>query len=330
MLRLYMLVFVLQTAYGDVIYASAGENVTLPCFYASSAKHLSWYKQLAGEQPQIISSIYKGSANVFYNNFKEGRFSIHPGEDFYHLNISDVQDSDSALYFCGHTSITVTKFNKGTFLMLKESSLRSFLQQPESESVQPGGSVSLNCTILTGTSDQEHNVYWFKRDSETSHLGTMFIQTNSSRRCVRSSESGSPAHSCVYSLSKRDVKWSDAGTYHCAVASCGQILFGRGTKLHVGEENCDTVLVQYVVAALAASLMLNIIVLFILCKKARRQNLHPEGPYELECTTDSQNEAMDAVQYVALDFKLRNKRSSRQRSSEDETVYSGVRFSPRK
>uniref|UniRef100_A0A3B4Y2S7 Ig-like domain-containing protein n=1 Tax=Seriola lalandi dorsalis TaxID=1841481 RepID=A0A3B4Y2S7_SERLL len=125
------------------------------------------------------------------------------------------------------------------FLLFPESSCRSFLQQPLSESVQAGGSVSLNCTVHTGTSDGEHSVYWFRKDTGKSHLGILYVHTHSSSRCVKAAGSESPAQSrCVYNLWKRSVSLSDAGTYYCAVASCGEILFGGGTRLEVeGEQN---------------------------------------------------------------------------------------------
>ncbi|KAJ8337707.1 hypothetical protein SKAU_G00366730 [Synaphobranchus kaupii] len=37
--------------------------------------------------------------------------------------------------------------------------------------------------------------------------------------------------SCVYNFPKRNLSLSDAGTYYCAVATCGEILFGNRTKL---------------------------------------------------------------------------------------------------
>ncbi|KAJ8337701.1 hypothetical protein SKAU_G00366670 [Synaphobranchus kaupii] len=38
---------------------------------------------------------------------------------------------------------------------------------------------------------------------------------------------------CVYNFPKRNLSLSDAGTYYCAVATCGEILFGNGTKLDI-------------------------------------------------------------------------------------------------
>ncbi|KAK9524538.1 hypothetical protein VZT92_016921 [Zoarces viviparus] len=335
MFKLYVLLVPVFGAYGALLYTKLGHNVTLPCFDVSNSNNLGWYKQVAGEQPQIITSFYKHSpdSNIFYNQFKDNkRFSVHTAAGFYHLNISNVQDSDSAMYYCGHVSVAVTQFENGTFLVLKESSRRSFLRQPASDSVKPGGSVTLNCTVHAGTSDTEHSVYWFKKeDSRNSHLGIMYIHTHISSQCVQSLEP--PAQSCVYSLSKTNVSRSDAGTYYCAVASCGEILFGSGTRLEVGEQQGDIfpLLMKCSVAALLVSGVLNIILIGIFCKMSRRKYLHSQvlQPHLSvpEDTPDSQNEESDAPQYVVLDFKKRHSQSRGQRNPEEETIYAGVRLS---
>uniref|UniRef100_A0A8C2ZCL6 Ig-like domain-containing protein n=1 Tax=Cyclopterus lumpus TaxID=8103 RepID=A0A8C2ZCL6_CYCLU len=278
---------------GALLYAEPGHDVTLRCFCVSRANNLCWYKQVAGEQPQIVSSVYKHlpASNSFYNQFKGNkRFSVHTGEGFYHLNISNVRAWDSAMYYCGYTSVAVTEFDNGTFLVLKESSRRSFLQQPASDSAKPGGSVTLNCTVHAGTSGAGHSVYWFKKeDSRNSHLGIMYIHSSSSQ-CAQSLEP--PAQSCVHSLSKRNVSQSDAGMYYCAVATCEEILFGNGTRLEVGGEQTPVI--------------------------------NSNNSYFL------QNEDFDALNYVALDFEKRQGKSRRHRSPEEETIYTGVRRSDMK
>uniref|UniRef100_A0A8C7CQ82 Ig-like domain-containing protein n=1 Tax=Oncorhynchus kisutch TaxID=8019 RepID=A0A8C7CQ82_ONCKI len=97
---------------------------------------------------------------------------------------------------------------------------KTVLQQSMSKSVQPRDSVTLNCTIQTETCEGEHSVYWFRTQYR-------------SDQCENSPEAGSPTQSCVYNLPKRMLSLSDAGTYYCAVDSCGEILFGNGTKLDV-------------------------------------------------------------------------------------------------
>uniref|UniRef100_A0A3P8TRJ6 Ig-like domain-containing protein n=1 Tax=Amphiprion percula TaxID=161767 RepID=A0A3P8TRJ6_AMPPE len=218
---------------GALLYANLGDDVTLFCHYASEAKYLLWYKQVAGEKPQIISSFYKHSPDSisFHNQFQGNqRFSVQTGQGFYHLKISDIQDSDSAiLYFLNLIFLSFSKF--------AESSCWSFLQQPKSDSVQTGGSATLSCTVLA---DGKRNIYWFKRDSGSSHLGIIYTQTNSSSQCVKNPDS--PEQRCVFRLPKSNVSLSDAGMYYCAVASCGEILFGKGTRLNSEEFNA----MQYV------------------------------------------------------------------------------------
>ncbi|XP_061566126.1 uncharacterized protein LOC133420450 [Cololabis saira] len=140
MLGFYVLLVPLCGAYGDVLYAHPGDNVTLSCFYTASSKHLSWYKQVAGQQPQIVSYFYESSSNSnkFFLEFESNeRFSVHVGKGFYNLNISNVQDWDSAMYYCGHMTVTVTEFETATFLILKDSSCRArLLQHPDSDATQ--------------------------------------------------------------------------------------------------------------------------------------------------------------------------------------------------
>ncbi|XP_051285202.1 uncharacterized protein LOC127379540 isoform X1 [Dicentrarchus labrax] len=258
MFEFYVLLVPLFGADGTVLYTNPGHSVTLPCFYDARVKYLSWYKQVAGEQPHIISSVYKHSpdSNSFHNQFKhDKRFSVHAGEGFYHLNISNVQDSDSAMYYCGKIIIVVPEFENGIFLDLKQSGHSSFPLQPVFDTMKPGGSVTPNCTVH-----------------------------------------------------------ADVGEKH---------------------EDTSSVLVLCVAATLLVSVTVNVVLISILCKMSRRTYLHSGGlhfqPSVPECTTDSQNEEADALQYVSLDFKKRQSKSRTQRSTkEEEVIYSGVRPSDMK
>ncbi|XP_041653041.1 uncharacterized protein LOC121516053 isoform X2 [Cheilinus undulatus] len=107
-------------------------------------------------------------------------------------------------------------------------------QTPERQSVQEGHSVSLHCSLLSQhkeTREQcpgEHDVYWLRAGVEESHPAVIY--TSETTRVK------SAGRSCIYSLSKTIHNSSDAGTYYCAVATCGQILFGEGTTVDTKKE----------------------------------------------------------------------------------------------
>ncbi|KAL7876181.1 hypothetical protein AOLI_G00111440 [Acnodon oligacanthus] len=51
--------------------------------------------------------------------------------------------------------------------------------------------------------------------------GFIYIHPHTSDECEKSSETDSPTQSCVCKIPKRNLSLSDAGTYYCAVAACG-------------------------------------------------------------------------------------------------------------
>uniref|UniRef100_A0A8C7VKC0 Ig-like domain-containing protein n=1 Tax=Oncorhynchus mykiss TaxID=8022 RepID=A0A8C7VKC0_ONCMY len=195
--------------------------------------------------------------------FKRGEYSCN-------LTISKTVPGDSATYFCSTTDIYEQTFGEGTVLFVKdsESNIMSVLQQPVSESVQPGGSVTLNCTIHTETCAGEHSVYWFRHGSGETRPIIIYTHGNWSDQCEKSPEAGSPTQSCVYNLSKRNLSLSDAGTYYCAVASCGERLFGNGTKLDI-QGNSQLICNPTVLSLVVSNIVLGIVTLLLvwaLCK----------------------------------------------------------------
>ncbi|XP_036403581.1 uncharacterized protein LOC118790695 [Megalops cyprinoides] len=203
-----------------------------------------------------------------WSSFLDSRFSIKKDKGF-HLIISDTTLADSAMYYCAGLWNYVVHFGNGTFLTLKEqqeSNSRTVVQQPVSEPVQPGDSVTLQCTIDTETCAGEHSVYWFRQGSGESSPGVIYTHGNSSDQCERTSGAGSPTQSCVYKLPKTNLSLSDAGTYHCAVATCGEILFGNGTRLDVEEG------VNHIVFGLGGALVLCVIgIIVLICTRNKTE-----------------------------------------------------------
>ncbi|XP_062417582.1 uncharacterized protein LOC134102882 [Pungitius pungitius] len=215
--------------------ATVGDNVTLHCFYDTQvAMHFSWYRQTFGGGPQLVSNFYKHDepSKVYHWLLKNPRYSVQRAEGMNHLNISDVQLSDSARYFCGSSHSNIAEFGDGVFLSVKGVNLKEIIQWPVSETLHPGDTVTFNCTIHSGTCDGDQSVYWFQHRSRGGVLKTRVDE------CEHlSAPPGSPSQSCVYHLQKVNVSSSDAGTYYCAVASCGELLLGNGSELLVKDGN---------------------------------------------------------------------------------------------
>uniref|UniRef100_A0A8C1GJ13 Ig-like domain-containing protein n=1 Tax=Cyprinus carpio TaxID=7962 RepID=A0A8C1GJ13_CYPCA len=97
------------------------------------------------------------------------------------------------------------------------------------DTLHTGDSVSLQCSLFTESCAGEHSVYWFRQSSGESQ-GVLYTKGERNGQCENSTES--QTQSCVYSLFNSNVSHSDAGIYYCAVAACGEILFGKGTELN--------------------------------------------------------------------------------------------------
>eukprot|EP00063_Salmo_salar_P036684 XP_014011519.1 PREDICTED: uncharacterized protein LOC106577722 [Salmo salar] len=289
-----------------LIVTQLGQNVSLTCFCRSNLiVRVSWFKQTVGEKPlRMASSFYHTQNSLYSNNFNKDftetkRLSVKRGLDSFNLTISKTESGDSATYYCVAMVVSEFKFGEGTVLIVKDSRSNSMsvLQQPVFESVQPGDSVTLNCTIHTETCAGEHSVYWFRHGSGKSHPGIIYNNGDRSDQCEKSPEAGSPTQSCVYNLPKRNLSLSDAGTYYCAVASCGEILFGNGTKLDI---EAGTPF----------------------------QQSHYGNPHSN--TSDQQlHSDDDGLNYTGLKFTDRKSRRQRREQREEETIYSGVSYQVR-
>ncbi|CDQ84821.1 unnamed protein product [Oncorhynchus mykiss] len=248
----------------------------------------------------MASSFYHTQNSFYSNNFNKDftetkRLSVKRGVDSCNLTISKTESGDSATYYCVNLFVRDATFGEGTVLIVK-GNLCFFLKwQPVSESVQPGDSVTLNCTIHTETCAGEHSVFWFRHGSGKSHPGIIYINGDRSDQCERSPEAGSPTQSCVYNLPKRNLSLSDAGTYYCAVSSCGEILFGNGTKLDV--EGKFNLLFLNIISCLTTTLILNVFVNIILCVRMKRSQCE-------HCTGTVNVFILIAIVIIVIDHKV--------------------------
>ncbi|KAM6960061.1 uncharacterized protein LKV04_021679 isoform 3-T3 [Tautogolabrus adspersus] len=253
--------------------------------------------------------------------FKDkNRFSAQTGEGFYHLIISKVQDSDSAMYYCGQTSISTIEFHEGIFLVLKDSSALSFILQPASDPAKQGDSVTLSCTVHAGTCDGEHSVYWFK-NSEESHPG--LIYTNGGRNDQCESKHISQSLTCVYNLPMTSLNLSHAGTYYCAVVACGHILFGKGTKLQIHNEG------NFLMGTLTFITILAVLIALSACMMKKRNSCRSsESQATISAPSRTNTEGYQNklnLYYAALSVNLTNRSRSQTDPTWSEAVYECVK-----
>ncbi|XP_064176369.1 uncharacterized protein LOC135247007 isoform X2 [Anguilla rostrata] len=254
-----------------LVTAQLGETVMLRCFFPVPAvPNLSWFKQPLGQKPQLLGRIRSYESDpTFYNEFiNSTRLSAKAAKGSFNLTVSRVEPSDSATYYCAVIVNREISFGNGTTLMVtgSESHSRTIVLQ-QLESVQPGDSVTLQCTVHTETCAGEHSVYWFRQGSGESPPGIISTHGTRSDECQRSSGAVSPTQSCVYNFPKRNLSSSDAGTYYCAVATCGEILFGNVSKLHFEGGELSTLVWLSIIRTGVLCCILPILVL-IYCKKA--------------------------------------------------------------
>ncbi|XP_070785755.1 uncharacterized protein [Enoplosus armatus] len=314
------------------VSVNVGESVTLPCFYDSDtvAAMFYWYKQTLGEKPRLMSSFFKHEKNgTFTDEFENNpRFTLETKIGRNHLTISDSRISDSATYYCIVCYAYKFEFAEGIIVSVKGSGLniQALVHQSASETIRPGGSVTLNCTVHTGSCDGEHSVYWFKKSGE-SHPGLIYTRGGRNDQCER--EPNAQTHTCVYNLAMKRLNVSHAGTYYCAVASCGHILFGDGAKLDVeGEVNSPDSLVYFLSGALAFTAILVVLLAFSLCMMNKRNSCqHTESQRVSASTTTNAEGYQDAdnLHYAALRDHRANRSRKQIHSSESECVYSSVR-----
>lgn len=87
-------------------------------------------------------------------------------------------------------------------------------------------SANLQCSVLSTSQNKschaENIFYWFKAKENKSFPSILYVSGEKHSRCS--------SQSCFYHFSK-NISSRDIGTYYCAVAACGKILFGNGTRL---------------------------------------------------------------------------------------------------
>ncbi|XP_027893094.1 uncharacterized protein LOC114156794 [Xiphophorus couchianus] len=302
------------------LLAHVGEKVTMRCTYeGNEPTWICWYMQTLGQKPKLMSSVFVyGTEIVFHEEFKNNsHYIIEKKGHLHYLTILDLKMSDSATYYCALSHKQVVHFGKGTTVSVKGPgfNIQASVHQLESETIQPGVSVTLNCTVQIDSCDGEHDVYWF-RNTEESQPGLIYTYGSRKDQCM--SNSSTKSQTCVHSLSMKNLNASHTGTYYCAVASCGHVVFGNGTMLSL---SCDK---MHLLHLLAGSLTTLLIVLLIAlgCKLNKKycQSSEPEP----STATEDANQDTDRIHYASINVDHSNRSRRHRSSATTECVYSKI------
>uniref|UniRef100_A0A3Q0S7H5 Novel immune-type receptor 12 n=1 Tax=Amphilophus citrinellus TaxID=61819 RepID=A0A3Q0S7H5_AMPCI len=295
------------------------DSLTLNCFYKGDvAARLYWYKQQLGQKPKLISTFYTYENSTFYGEFMNNpRFTLDTKNGKNHLMIADLQISDSATYYCMSSYLNILIFLESITVIVEDadSNVQALLLQSSSETIQPGGSVTLNCTVHTLTCGGKQSIYWFKR-SEKSHPGLIYTHGGINDQCERKADT--QTNTCVYNLPMNNLNVSHAGTYYCAVASCGHILFGNGTKLDF-EDDAGAYFSPFWSSAFAFTSILCVLLAFTLCMMGQKC-----------CRKSSGNwcfgfQVAEKIFVAALSVNLSNRSRSQRDHTWSECVYYSVK-----
>ncbi|KAK1784407.1 hypothetical protein P4O66_013939 [Electrophorus voltai] len=187
-----------------------------------------------GKLPQqVVRTTEDGTKHRFAPAFDNGHFTVALGEETFDLNINEVSEDDIGTYFCGTVKANVIEFACGTLLLFQDEKIKWQLQTEMIFKNREYSTVQCSLHAVNESCTEEHSVYWFRHGSNKSHPGIIYSHGNRSDQCKTDSGAGSLTRTCVYNLPRSYTRHSDGGTYYCAVAACGEILFGNGTKVDV-------------------------------------------------------------------------------------------------
>uniref|UniRef100_A0A665WE04 Ig-like domain-containing protein n=1 Tax=Echeneis naucrates TaxID=173247 RepID=A0A665WE04_ECHNA len=267
-INLSLLIIVFLGSTDDLIVemktVDVGENVKLTCQrQVDSDAKLFWIRLVSGSFPEVLGGAFSFNHTSDQLSFVNEipRFTTKQEPGTFSLYIKEMERSDTGLYYCVKARNFDIMFLTGTFLTVKgaEPEVTTNFQLPPSDPVRPGDSVTLQCSVLFDSEKKtcpgDHSVYWFRAGSDEAHPSFIYAHGNNRDHCKKSPESES-TQKCDYVFSKT-VSSSDAGTHYCAVATCGEILFGNGTKLDIDkleiEGNCVIILFNAVVICILSS-----------------------------------------------------------------------------
>ncbi|CAJ1058992.1 uncharacterized protein LOC117818035 [Xyrichtys novacula] len=343
MIVLWVTLLLLHQAYAliPVETVPVGESVTFMCVFPDMLREtICWYKQRAGETLKLIVRLHKNMKPEYEQEFPALKFNVNMNKNTSNLIISNITSEDEGMYHCRISEWNIETSWSATYLSVtgntkKTSDLTVVQSQTVSDPVHPGDSLSLQCSVLSDSENQtcsgSHRVFWFRAGSDRSHPDLIYTDGNKQDDCDQRSD---PQKSCVYHFSK-SVSSSDNGTYYCAVATCGRILFGDGARVDIKVLGNSSPSSYPVIFLLSAVLALSLIVItsLIYCIKKKKKNNYCNASLVMQNNCDGwRSQLLESLKreevYSAAVFTVMSSERGtvkRARAAEKERIYAAVR-----
>uniref|UniRef100_A0A669DYZ8 Ig-like domain-containing protein n=1 Tax=Oreochromis niloticus TaxID=8128 RepID=A0A669DYZ8_ORENI len=110
-----------------VLSVRKGETATMDCNLGTVTNSgVRWYKQISGFPQFVLYFIHSSSVPTYGSGFSSPKFtSTHQSRSDYRLIINNVEEGDSAVYYCQtwDSSVNEHVFGQGTKLIVTSSSL---------------------------------------------------------------------------------------------------------------------------------------------------------------------------------------------------------------
>ncbi|XP_041821367.1 uncharacterized protein LOC121626761 isoform X2 [Chelmon rostratus] len=310
---------------GGVRTAKVGTTVTLKCSCQDDAvTFLSWYQQTLGGKPVIISTRMRRNLEATIDPPYKERFRVSAESQMgtNHLVISNLHLSDTATYYCGVLEFNTIEFGQGVLLHVKTSlsNIQAVVHQPAMESRRFGESVNVSCTVHAGECAGDKSLYWFRYGA-----AQPVIMYRSVGQCLNEPT----VKNCTLNLTIKSMNSSHEGMYYCALASCGEIVFGNGTRVQIARDSIRVppLLVHCLSVVLAVSIIL-LLVLSSLMYKFRGKTCSVCRGTESHLTCPAASDAVsqeDVVHYAALSLNKTSVRQRQEENVESVCVYAGVK-----
>uniref|UniRef100_A0A8C6KFS4 Ig-like domain-containing protein n=1 Tax=Nothobranchius furzeri TaxID=105023 RepID=A0A8C6KFS4_NOTFU len=218
-----MIIFFTQSCAADPVIErksiKVGDRVKMECS-RRSAGDLHWMKIAFKNPPEYLEEPLD---ERLYSHIK---VNAEPGT--FQLQIINAKLNDSALYVCVRKHQGGITYLKLTYLMVEDLAVTT---HTVSDLNRPGDPVTLQCSVFSDsdkkTCSEDLRVFWFRAKSDTSYPDMIYSKGTHPNQCEKKSQ-----NRCVSSM---NFSTSDPATYYCAVATCGQIIFGNGTKVDLQE-----------------------------------------------------------------------------------------------